>query len=286
MKKKIIIIVNVCIIACILYLLFATTGFLQEGSIDDKDLKYWSYDDGIIEGAEEFKINGNNEYCWLMIHGYNSSPRVFRELANKINKKFGDGIYTIRLAGHGKIPSHLRGKNLNIWYKQVKDRYHSLNCERVNVVGSSFGGALSLRLAQQEELNNVYLLAPFLFTSLEPLLIFSGVLNYLKKAKIGPINDPWGMKNHISYWRFVLPPVRDSMDFLKETKSGISNIEENVLIMHSKDDKISHYSNSKYIYENLRGDKKLISFTKSNHILLMDYDRKKVIKNIIKFRIW
>jgi len=58
---------------------------LQKTKIDNRDLSRWEYDeDGIILGAKEFMLNGSDDICWYLIHGYTSTPDEMREIAEKI----------------------------------------------------------------------------------------------------------------------------------------------------------------------------------------------------------
>lgn len=53
------------------------------------------------------------------------------------------------------------------WYEQISDEFDVLSkqCKKVNLVGFSFGGALSVRLAENKQVNNTYLLSPYLFST-------------------------------------------------------------------------------------------------------------------------
>ena len=151
----------------ILFLAFAgiylKTGFLQTSKINSRDLAYWNYsEDGLIEGAREFILPGNEKTCWLLIHGYTSTPDEMKELAFSLNKEFNETIVVPRLKGHGEVPSKILNLSLDDWYKQIEREYEIMNlkCENINVVGFSFGGAIGLKLAQNKEFENLYLIAP------------------------------------------------------------------------------------------------------------------------------
>jgi len=109
-------------------------------------------------------------------------------------------------------------------------------------------------------------------------------MEYSKKTKLAQINNPEGLKNYISYWNFPVVPVLDSQRFLINLADSLGKVNENILIQHSKNDDTADLYSSKLIFEKVSSNnKELIVFTKSNHVLLFDYDKEEVINNIIAF---
>ena len=278
-----------------LFLIFKT-GLIFKGQIDKRDLSYWNYNEkGVIVGAEGFEIQGNKETCWLLIHSYSSTPIEMKEVSEIINHEFGDFVFVLRLEGHGEVPSHITNLSLNGWYKQVEKDFDLLKseCDNVNVVGNSFGGALTLKLAEQKDLKNVYLSNAYIkprdkwFYGM-PLRFyinyFSDYLIYIEKLKVGQINDPEGLKKHIAYRNFPMQPVKNSFEFLDIGINETWKVTEPILILHSPNDITADYDIMNEIIEDVSSDvKELKKFPKSNHILLLDYDKEEVIKSIIEF---
>jgi len=296
MKRRVVIWVCVGLLVLFLGVLFFTTGFLQKGSIDERDIEKWERDgDGVVLGAREFVLEGNNETCWYLIHGYTSTPDEMRGLAERISEEFGDEVVVARLEGNGELPSHILDLSLSDWYAQVLGEFDVVSdrCEKVNLVGFSFGGVLSSRIAEERDANHVYLLAPYLFATYNYYHVFrlesyvdllAGVLHYIKKTEINQINSPEGLAGYISYWNMPLAPVKNSVSFIEDAKRDLSKIAEPVLLQQSENDKTSDIESSVYIYDNINSEEKdLIVFTRSNHCLLADYDKDAVIENIINF---
>jgi carboxylesterase len=297
-KKKISVLTISFIIIIIFIILFLQTGILQDSKINNRDLDSWQFDEnGVILGAEEFTLEGSKEVCWFLIHGYSSTPDEMREIAQEINFKFNETIFVTRLKGHGELPSRILNLTLIDWYKQVSEEYDVLNesCQKINVIGFSFGGALATRLAEKKEINNLYLLSPYLFANYKwyylfrpekYLALFSNILVYSKKNKIAQINSKEGLEKHIAYWNMPFLPVKRSKIFFSELKYDLDKIEVPILLQQSKNDKTSNIKSSEYIYENIKSpNKKLIVFEKSNHVILEDYDKNEAIKNIIDFEL-
>ena len=295
-KTKIILVIILVIFLGFTIFLFSRTGIAQASKIDERDLKYWNYtSEKIIQNSEEFEINGTNETCWLLIHSYTSTPNEMRALANKINSEFGDYVYVPLLEGHGQVPNKILNKSLDNWYSQILEDYKlsKKNCEKINVIGSSIGGGIALKLAEEEDLNNLYLVNPYLFPPYHFYYIFnlntylkytSPILHYSKKTRLAQINDDDGMKNHIAYWNMPFDPMKNSFKFFEEVKLNLDKITEPTLTQQSINDKASSIESSRIIDKKISSEiKNIITFEKSNHVLLMDYDREEVIANIINF---
>ena len=84
----------------------------------------------------------------------------------------------------------------------------SNECNNINVVGSSFGAALAMKLAEEEDLKQLYLINPFLVTRFKQLFTFSNLIHFVKKGKVAQINYNQGLKEHIAYINMPVNPVK------------------------------------------------------------------------------
>lgn len=273
------------------------TGMFQLSSIDNRDLKFWSYDDsGIILNSSEFELSGSDDVCWFMIHSYCSTPDEMRELATMVNVEFNDTVVVTRLLGHSETPSKIVNLSLEDWYEQVSFEFDNLSsrCGSVNVVGSSFGGALAIKLSEEREFGELFLINAYVkpvenflyslvdFDSL--MEIVSPIFNYLKKFETAKINDFVGLENHIAYYNFPFAPVLNSENFLKGMIENFNLIDENVLIVHSVNDDVASFNSIMDMYGLVSSEnKEFLELEKSNHVILRDYDSKDVIEKIIEF---
>jgi len=276
-------------------ILYFETGTLGDSDIDDKDLAFWEYEDGVIVNAEAFELEGEREACWIVIHGYTDTPDSMREISEKVNSEFGDYVYAPRLLGHGEVPSELLDYTLDDWYAQVSSDfdYMSESCEKINVLGFSFGGALSLRLAEEKAVNNVYLIAPYLeptdkwyygFETDEYLETFSESMVYVKRLSLPMVNSREWAEGYISYWSFVLPPIERSSKFLEILKRDVSKVNEPILIQHSCGDAAASCEMSEYVYSGVSSEiKEIVLYEDSNHVILADYDKFDVIDKVVEF---
>ena len=68
--------------------LYQSTGFMQTGSIDVLDEKNWGLSNGIIPGSQDIELQGNSGTCWILVHGYTSTPDELRELVTTLHSAF------------------------------------------------------------------------------------------------------------------------------------------------------------------------------------------------------
>lgn len=107
----------------------------------------------------------------LLLHGATGSPAQLRTLGDALSEA-GFTVYGARLAGHGLTdPAQVKTQ----WKACVRDaqvRYRVLStwCQRLYVVGFSFGAAIAMHLDAEPRPRALVLLAPALFPKTGPLM--------------------------------------------------------------------------------------------------------------------
>ena len=299
MKKNIIfiiltIIILLLFIISIFFYLHSRTGIFEKDKIDEVDLKKWDYENGFIKNTQSKKIFGNNETCWLLVHSYGSTPKEFYELSDEIKKNFNQTIFIPRLLGHSEVPSKILNYNVSIWYNQIEKVYLNMTnfCDKINIVGSSLGGSIAFKITknfQKNKLKNSYFINMY-FSSTQFIdkfgILFGNFLIYEKKKKVGSINSEDGLKNHISYFNLPIIPIKNSENFLNNLDKNLDVIKNPVFFVHSKNDETSNFKKVFEVYNKIKSEKKILkNYDKSNHILLLDYGKKKLILDIINFEV-
>jgi len=296
LKNKFLLLVPISIVLIIILVnLYIETGIFQESKLDSRDLQHWKYEGDFISGAQGFSISGNNETCWLLLHSYTSTPAEMKELANKINSELNQTVIVPVLEGHSQIPSKLNGKNITTWYNQANLEYNSMkkSCEKINILGSSLSSSIALKIAEENELNKVFVVNSFIYLPYEAKRIFSlrtyinvltPIVHYNKKLQLAQINSEQGLKEHISYWNMPYPPIKSSFSFIDETIENTNKIDEPIFIAHSENDPTAGVKSALSIYNGVNSKvKELKWYNNSSHVLLMDYDKEYLIEEIIKF---
>lgn len=98
----------------------------------------------------------------LVLHGFSSSPAVYRQIIPKINHY--DAILCPVLPGHADSIAAFSEARAADWLGMAQSVCNELmvNYKQVDVLGVSLGGLLALHLSQSFKLNRLYLLAPAL----------------------------------------------------------------------------------------------------------------------------
>ena len=118
------------------------------------------------------------EKALLMLHGFSSSPAVYRTLVPQI--KAYDAIVCPVLPGHGESIACFSKTQASEWVEKAVLSCEALTAkyERVDVLGLSLGGLLALTVAQLIPVHHLYLLAPAVRLKLNsPLML--GLANVL-----------------------------------------------------------------------------------------------------------
>ena len=104
----------------------------------------------------------NFERALLVLHGFSSSPAVYRYLIPKI--KHYDAIVCPVLPGHAESIEAFSHSKASEWLLTAHHACETLTKEykKVDVLGLSLGGLLACELSQRFKLNHLFLLAPAL----------------------------------------------------------------------------------------------------------------------------
>jgi|GEM_PF-2654043 len=232
--------------------------------------------------------------CLMLLHGFGGSPHDLKPLTNVLDT-LNVSYFTVLLAGHGTHPRDLKNIQYKTWISDCFDIYDSLSneFESVALIGFSMGGAISQIISAERDVSKLVVLSPYYrihqkwyyFGKPEKWAKrFSIVMPYIKKLKIGQINDPSGLEKYSAYEKLPLRAVGELVKVGNLAIEEAKNVSCPVLWLHSKGDIVSDYNLSFDAFNNNESsDKAFISFTRSNHILLYDYDSDEVIQRILRF---
>ena len=158
----------------------------------------------------------------LMLHGFSSTPAVFRRLLPALPDY--DAIICPVLPGHGDSIAAFRKVKAVDWIAAVEQTTAALmkDYQRVDVLGLSLGGLLACHLSQRFELNHLYLLAPALALQL-PIkwaLMLAHLLQglgfkYLRN-RAGNINSK--QYNELAYRQLPIAAIIEILTLINEFK--------------------------------------------------------------------
>lgn len=240
----------------------------------------------IIEGAEEFLLEGINNKGVLLIHGYTGTPAEMRLLGDHLNAK-GYTVLGVRLPGHGTTPKELNETQWQDWYAEAEAGFKRLAacCEEIMVAGLSMGGLLAIKIAAELPVKKAaFLSAPmFVYDKRAPYASFlSFFIPVLKKRKR---NYFVAEKYNLAYDIMPTKPLGSLFKLVDLCKKKIlKKITVPSIVLQSTIEHTVQPHSAQYIYDNINSkDKKLVWFDKSGHILTLDVEREDVFREISKF---
>ena len=239
---------------------------------------------GVILGAESFSF-GAGSHAVLFLHGWSSTPRELRFLAERIAPA-GFACKGPLLRGHGTLMADLASTRFSDFAGEAEKAFDDLASrhERISVCGLSMGGLLGLRLATRRPVANLILIAPFLqptgstFGIPNRFLVGRVPLPALMAKRIGgPIIEPEGAKGHIAYHAMPTKSMESVVVAARRFAREIPKIRCPTLIRHSVHDSTSDFAGSNILIEKLGAeDKTLVAFNRGNHVITLDYPREKL----------
>ena len=215
----------------------------------------------------------------LLIHGFTGGPFEVMPLAEHLIEN-GYHVSVPTLAGHAGNFKELGQVTYQDWIASAEAALVGLLAEyqRVNIIGFSMGGLISIYLADKYDIKALVTLSAPVY-----------VLDYKRIAE----NIYFGLKNK-DYRRIekyaanvARVPLKAALNFkliLKEAKPLISKINTPLLVIQGlKDDTVKPKS-AEYIYNNAASLNKQIHYLpKSSHLVCLDVEKEIVFELVGEF---
>lgn len=163
--------------------------------------------------------NGKKRSALLALHGFSSSPAVFRELLKNLTGY--DTVIAPVLPGHGLDLDTFAKVRRGEWLAHVDKICAKLvaEYEQVDVLGFSLGGLLACHLSYRYKLHHLFLLAPALdlHVRINKLLLLANLLHKLGFSAVRNAAGNLITKHHceIAYRQL---PLTTSMEILRLIK--------------------------------------------------------------------
>ncbi len=243
----------------------------------------------ILKGGEPFFIDKGSDVGILMLHGFTSTPRQFKELGFYFSKK-GFTVYAPLIAGHGTSPQDLEKTSSDDWVKSAKDAYLKLKekVKEVIVIGNSFGGNLALKITNDldGEILGVVSLGTPIFLKHQWIIklrlhTYGRFVRFYRKPFRVYKMDYTDMVDEITYSLIPIRSFRFFLNFIKkETIPGLKKIKTPVLVAHADTDPVVNPKSAAFIYEKLGSPfKKMYWFSSRFHVITCD---KKTSEDLFK----
>ncbi len=257
---------------------------------------------GIATGTEALTLGPSSDAstsgtACLLVHGFLSSRQDFADLGERLAER-GVTVRMMRLPGHGTTTVDFAYLPPGALYKAVHAEYQNLrrDFDRVHVVGFSMGGSLSTLLASREPVDRLVLVAPYFgvtyrwYYVLPPAAwnsLFGRFVPFLiRPESFVKVNDKEQVGKFFFYQTLPTAGVRQLMELGKEArrKETLEKVKCPVLVVQSEGDEASAPKATRKAFDNLGSERKeLLWLTRSNHVLLWDWDNETVKERIEEF---
>ena len=170
----------------------------------------------------------------LLLHGFSSSPAVFRMLFPYLNQY--NAIIAPTLPGHGENLTAFSKSKASDWLTTAEQQCNLL-CQEytsVDVLGLSLGGLLACHLSHRFTLNHLYLLAPALDLHLSlplilPLVSLFQCLGFERiRANAGNIHE--NKHCEIAYRQLPLGPIKEVLNFINQFEFSLPQCPTDVFL--------------------------------------------------------
>lgn len=240
----------------------------------------------ILEGAEEFAL-GEGAVGTLLIHGFTGSPHSMRGIGEYLAAR-NIAVTCPRLPGHGTTWQDLNTKRTEDWVEAAETAFHQLCAEKdeVFLIGLSFGGTLALDLAARypDRVAGVVTLAGFVHTK-DPRRFFAPLIRYIVKSLPAVSNDIADPESReLAYDRFPTGAAHWMLKQVNRARRGLGAVTAPILVMHGRNDRTIGPYNARLIYDSVgSADKEVVYLDRSNHVILLDYDKDEVFERTYAF---
>ncbi len=253
---------------------------------------------GVIVGAETLDLGDpRSATACLLLHGFIGTVSDFNQLPQRLADA-GCYVRVLRLPGHGTSPEDLEEQTADALYAAVREEYDRLadRYAAVDVVGFSMGGALATLLASERPVHRLVLIAPYYDVPMRWYYVLpphwwnhlvGRAFHFLPKWRpFVCVNKKESKGAWPTYGAVSTKSVRMAEELGRRARQRevLAKVTTPVLHLHAKPDRAaSPKAARKAVAAMASTDKQSVWYTRSNHILLWDYDAEDVEERVVEF---
>jgi carboxylesterase len=246
----------------------------------------------IIPTAEPFFFPASTDVGILLIHGFTGAPKEMRWMGEYLHKQ-GFTVLGVRLSGHATQPEDMIRSSYTDWLASVEDGYHLLSgaVKTIYMMGLSMGGILTLTTTAYLPVKGLVAMSTPYSLPPDPRLRhiewISKAVPFMPKGSEEPGSgwfDKQAWKDHVSYPQNPLHAIGELNKLLGVMHTALPQIQEPVLLIHSRDDNYVVKDSMQQIYDHLgTPDKQMLWIEGSGHVITRDAQRQVVFKAAADF---
>ncbi|MDC7245021.1 MAG: alpha/beta fold hydrolase [Sphaerochaetaceae bacterium] len=228
----------------------------------------------------------------IMIHGLPSTPYAYDYAAKKAFEE-GYDIFVPLLPGFGTKPEHLENTTYSQWFAYMKEYYLDKRSqyEKLYVIGTSMGGAMTLHLAEtftkeaQRPDAVCTIAAPVFLNNISEGVVKNWLYYFARTVALftasiktgihyGKEEENDGDELWIGYKGVFVRVGVSFLSALKKIKRNLSSINVPIFMLHDHNDRTVPSVNLEYIYKHISSTEKEYEITHmdkdhNRHVLLM-----------------
>lgn len=241
--------------------------------------------------AAPFSIRNGNRSCCLCVHGFTSSPALYRIIAPRLAAE-GFDVVVPALAGHATCAEDLaQVLHYREWYSACRATLQLLleEYDRVHVIGLSLGGAtatwLGERYPDEERLKSLVLLAPGWELYDKRFMQMDLQSNPGRMIDL-PFRSPKGDefdKALFGYHKTPCSAVYQLIEACKEVMVNLEDIHTPLQLLYSTNDKVADTQVILREMPRISSLEDSYDYAESDHNLLLGNCREEVMARVIGF---
>lgn len=228
----------------------------------------------------------------LIIHGFTSTPKEARRLANFLQKN-NISVVVPLLPGHGTSPERLAIVKYREWIAHIESEIKRLEkkYDEIYIIGNSFGGNLGILLVNSSKKIKglVTLGTPILFpyeriSRYVLLPILKRIKIFQRKVYNAKGTQLLMQKRCNSYLSVPLGSVSQFGRVLDLSKKALPDVKKPIFVVQSQEDTVIKVESAKYILDHVSSkEKHFFPVPKSYHNILVDRENPLLNKKILDF---
>lgn len=232
-------------------------------------------------GAEPFAADGGPAGI-LLIHGFTGSPASLRPFAERY-AGLGLSVRLPRLPGHGTTPEDLARRRWPEWVAEVEEAFTELRarCDRVVVLGQSFGAALAVHLAAERPVDGLALLSPYLYDA----RLLALPLGRLILRRVRGVGDDIARSGvtELAYPEIPVAALAQVAAFLRIARRDLPRVRAPALVFRPGADHVVPRSNPERVFRALGSPRKeLVECPRSYHVISLDHDAEAARERVLE----
>jgi esterase/lipase len=244
-----------------------------------------------VDAVPQINFVQGSDHGVLLLHGYGDTPAAYYHVLQGL-RDHNIPYYVPLISGHGlKSRASMKGVQPQYWVNDALDAYDILKSqyERVSVVGHSNGGCLASIVASHREVEHLVLVAPNLYPPTKDLIFKKLMVDPIGSVLLSTlypcfmqfrkfVNDSKALRKILVYGAFPTISLKALWTVQDWVNLNTMNYKTIALLNPGKDELV-HTSRNIRSLEGLKPH--IITYDKSNHGLLQDYDKIKVADDIV-----